>query len=460
MDYAVAHAPKGATVVVYDDPPAKHRVVLLEKDKDKDEFVEKLTADDSIFLQLGGQADRFALACAKQSAHVFRVPLHRMAREESATGGHGDETTELAHRRRLAEALFAAAQAQRDNFYPVAEKDIDILNAAQSLRNWRLMQKARIGLHNRVAQLYRDLYLVRDRKEETIEEFFLRMATEDEKIFEDIDLEVRPEYIRSMAQYNIPEEGVAKREELLARKIAKELKKLPLYREVFEPIYGMGPLIAGRIIAGMSDVRRFLTPWKLRALAGYHHMPDGSRARRQTGKTYNVNQLLKQGVWLWTQQIVKSPLEQGSPRERLDRRKGYELVKLLRERQLSDPMFGGRTIASWQDVSLVDTYRLLGWIDGLRGDKLRKETPENEKELDGVEERYAKLRMTPYGLPLYTAALANYETAIAFSSPDTKKALKGIKGTALDKACRWLGQKLILEIFQKWSNFVGDKVPA
>lgn len=457
MDFAVAHAPKGATVVVFEDPPPKKQMSLLEKDKDKDQFVEGLDKDDAIYLQMGGQNDRFALSCAKQGCTVLRIPAFRLQRNGDRDEADADEKAQLAKRKRIAEALWHARSTQRAAYYLAEERDVAILDVSQTVRTWRLMQRTRISLHNQTLQLYRDLYLLRDRKEETIEEFFLRMAAEDPDLFSMIDPDVRESYIKTMAQFGVTEEGVSAREEILARSIGKKLKKLSLYGEVFEPIHGMGPLIAGRIIAGSSDIRRFTTPWKFRAIAGYHHLEDGSRARRVAKKVFPVNALLKQGVWLWTQQIMKAPLEPGSDRERLDCRKGFELVKLLREKQLLPPEFMELRFASWNDVAIANVYHLLGWIDGLRGDKRRKENPENEKEVDGVEERYAKLRMFEWGLPMYNAALRGYEAGLPLCTSETKKALKGIKGSALNKACRWLGQKLTIRIYQRWWKFVGGQ---
>lgn len=219
-------------------------------------------------------------------------------------------------------------------------------------------------------------------------------------------------------------------------KLEKTLASMKVYTQVFEPIPGVGPLIAARIIANIGDIRRFPSEASLKAFAGYHQFEDGSRARRVAGKVSNWSPELKQAVYLWCDQTLK---RKDSPwRAKLDKRRAYELYKLLTARQLTakelnlnveivPAAYATRTISSVNDMTIADLEQLSTHIDGLRktaGIKSEDDTPDSEEEPSAKDPRLAKL-------------------------------VKGLKMSALQKGMRWLGQQFLKHIFNEWRPAIG-----
>ncbi len=88
--------------------------------------------------------------------------------------------------------------------------------------------------------------------------------------------------------------------------------------QIFEPIRGIGPSVAGGIISSISDIRRFKTEAKLWSYCGLHALrPDfgkfqkgdtpigGIMARRRggVGQISNWNPTIRQALWLFGEQL-------------------------------------------------------------------------------------------------------------------------------------------------------------
>lgn len=232
------------------------------------------------------------------------------------------------------------------------------------------------------------------------------------------------------------------REERPGRDKKTTLPPRELWEKVFEPIRGCGPMIAARLITAAGDIRRFPTRPAFTAFLGYHHFEDGSRARRMRGRTSNWSPRGKQGVYLLASQILRTP---SSPwRARLDQRKAYELVKLLRQRQeevqkqgwnyrMFPESWDGRDVSGIQsvnDVTVEDLAELQAHIDALRAQAGVQTSFGKEDEESGEEAPSAK-------------------------DPNLAKLVRGLKQAAQDKALRWLGQQLIKQIYGDWREAVG-----
>jgi hypothetical protein len=88
------------------------------------------------------------------------------------------------------------------------------------------------------------------------------------------------------------------------RDLQAALDKLDIYTAILQNVEGVGPAIAGRIIATIVDIRRFPTKDKLRAFMGVH-VRNGKFPRRRRGALSNWNPDSRQALYLLGDQFVK-----------------------------------------------------------------------------------------------------------------------------------------------------------
>lgn len=346
MKYAIDYAPKEETVVIAWDIGEESKELKLATREDKMRFIEGLTEEDTLFMELGGGGDRFVIGARRKGASVFRIPSHevRKFREER---GMKKEATDLA---------IQTLSINRPNlFYPVQEIDENIAKLRIFARGYLLVQrKIRIAAELRLNSVYRDLYLIEETTGEVDEETYVKKRVAENLIFR----------------------GADQIEQEMLDEIKKLLPTIPVF-EIFKKIPGCGPVIAGICIGEIGDIRRFQTEHKLVAYAAYdptqrirlskevrekllEFMPDKklkeipdvilpsmigefpfeaqeiietlgikeSMARvRRKGQTANWNNNLRHAVWLFTSQTVEK-LSPDSPW------KAKLLARKEREKQL------------------------------------------------------------------------------------------------------------------------------
>ncbi|MEK7473130.1 MAG: transposase [Patescibacteria group bacterium] len=506
--YAIAHAPKGATFIVSGeiDKPACVRLkddpAAAPKARAKASFIEKLEPGDVVLLEMGGAADRLALACFAYGATVLRYPsflLNKEAcdrvinacgyrfREEKAREGETGE--KLTARKTRAYALFGLHTVAPEGFYPVEPKDVSILRLKLGWRSYERSYKATMRSYQGLLAAYRDqafveLAFARQLKADALEEEIHNLILE--KLVEDIlggeisDTErqdffalIGKEFEGGRFPERATEDTIAKLVNALLESDAfkatvfgrlksqkKSIEKMlkggrigrkgeafepnEIYAKVFEPIPGCGPLIGARFISAISDIRRFESLPALKAYAGYHHFEDGSRACRRAGHVSNWNTALKQAVYLLCDMTVKNV---SSPwRAKLDQRKAYELVKLLRDRQAKADELGleveilpaefRREITSYLDVELADFGKLSTHILALQeraGVAWKGDDAEDTVEVDSDDE----------------------EAGAEVKDPRLGKLVRGLKGVAHNKGLRWLGQQFLKHVWFEWRRAVG-----
>ncbi|HWQ99369.1 MAG TPA: transposase [Candidatus Methylomirabilis sp.] len=497
MRYAISHALLGTSYVatLHDDPSVIPDVTRLRDDASKEEFLlVTLKPGDTLFTDLGGATDKVALVATVRGAEVHRIPTFRLgnkasyAKDAEARGwtiedepSHGNETSdELTVRKARAIATAIAAVERTGDFVHQRDEDQTLLLVKQEYRSFRMMQKVLLANTQRLLSTYNDRYLLELAREVKPEDAAgllsgNKVSTKAAKkaieaLLVDIPEHERGAFMQKLgldkleAKKMIPRTAVkgmfAKIIEALLeagpmspfmtamketeKSIQKRLKGHAVFCTVFEPIPGCGPRIAARMLAAIVDIRRFESIPALKAYAGYHHFEDGSRARRRAGKVSNWNTELKQAVFLWTEQTLKMP---ASPwREKLDRRRAYELYKILKDRQskaVADGLgyeimpveFTTRSIACVNDVTVADLAILNAHVDALRkaaGIKPQK-TDEESEEGEGEDS----------------------EAAIAAKDPKLARLVRGVKMQGLLKAKRWLGQQLLKHIFRSWRATLG-----
>ena len=491
-DVALVHAFLGVSYIVKgsanSDSPAKPEVIRLKNDEAKESFALGLTPEDRLFLEMGGAGDKVALIAMYRGAEVRRLPSFKLGDKKAvkeAIEAHGwqlpdepsigkETSDELTARRNRAVVLFAHAASSPGDFILIGEANQQTLLIKQCNRSYRASQRTLLAAYQRLLSTYRDQYLLESVKagESTGTILGDKVPTEAamraiNAMLVSIPESERGAFLAKMGVDKLAGKPIIPRKTVvdMLRKIIdalmesdtlspflasmksekKKLEKLlqndPVYRLVFDPIPGCGTLISGRIMAAIVDIRGFMSLPKLKAFAGYHHFADGSRARRVKGKVSNWNPELKQGVYLFTEQALKMPGTEF--RTKLDCRRAYELVKILKDRQLKaleqgldveilPQAYATRIIGSVREMTTADLAVLLAHVDVLRK-KAGVRTGDDEEddlEADSTPDPTAK-------------------------DPKLAKLLRGLKMQAMQKAKRWLGQQFLKHIFFAWRKAVG-----
>lgn len=512
-DYSVAHASKGISfLVVLDGETGKPVVSRLKNDpaspaksKEKTAFLEQIKEGDRVFLELGGPADRLALAAYAHGAEVLRYPSFLLNKEkttqiiesvgivckdEKATS---TETSDiLTSRKKRALALFTLAGNGDDGFYELSDKDLSLMRLAIAWRSYERSYKGTQRAYLGILAAYRDQAFVElalkrqmkaDAADDAVHNRVLELMLEDMLGGEVNDVErkdffamIGKEFEGGQLPKRATEETIAvivnallesdsfrstvfnrlkaqkKSIEKLLTGTKRGVDPMPaneIYTKVFEPIQGCGPLIAARLITSIGDIRRFESFPKLKAFAGYHHFEDGSRARRKAGTVSNWSPTLKQGVYLFCDITVKQKAE--SPwRKRLDQRKAFELFKLMRDRQLEAM---GLNI----DVEILPTSfssRTIGSVNDM--------TVADFHTLAAHLEQVQKTAGVAWKGDDEDDASEEVETDEVETKTDKRlgKLVKGLKGKAHQKALRWLGQQFLKHVYKTWYEAVSQTAPS
>ena len=505
--FSVGYATKGVSFVVSAEGPdipltIMPTVVRMKDDPAtvgprtgkirKADFLAGLKPGDVVYLELGGPSDRLALAARAYGATVFRYQTFLLSPERVNTvlasvgweakteKPQGKETSqELTERKARALALMALAAIERDAFLPVTDQDLSILRIAAVYRSFKLLQRRSLATIQALLSAYGDRALIelalarQTAAERDTDEIYKRVVAQlardllggtisegerenfvaaigdkfpDGRIPIDASEEDVERIVEAMLESDRFESTILDRLKSLKTELERLLagdkgstrgkaKRDPvpahfLWEKVFGPIPGVGPLIAAPLIAEIADIRNYRSDAALKAAAGYHHFEDGTRARKVAGRVANWKPRLKQAVYLWTQQTLKLP--GSSWRARLDRRRAYELYKILIDRHGKGEAHGytilpdewiGREIKGVCDIRSGDLAALGAIVDTLRKQAGVMVGDEEEGDDEGV-------------------AIVKDKVLAGL--------MAGVKGAALNKALRWLGQQFLRHIYHEW----------
>jgi hypothetical protein len=515
-EYSVAHAPKGISfLVVTDTKTGKPVITRLKNDpaapaksKEKQAFLEGIVEGDRVFLELGGPADRLALAAYAHGAEVHRYPSFLLNKEKTTAvldeyglvckdeKATSTETSEvLTSRKRRALALFALAGQSVDSFYELSDKDLSLMRLAIAWRSYERSykgtQRAYLGIlaayrdqafvelalkrqmkadassdavHNRVLELMLEDMLGGQVNETERKDFFSMIGKEfeggqlpkratEETIAVIVNALLESDSFRSTVFDRL--KGQKKAIEKLLTGTKKKGDPQPaneIYAKVFEPIQGCGPLIAARLITAIGDIRRFETFPKLKSFAGYHHFEDGSRARRKAGTVSNWSPTLKQGVYLFCDITVKQKSD--SPwRRKLDQRKAFELYKLMYDRQLKamelniDVEILPARYSNRVIKSVLDVTVADFIALAAHLEQVQKNAGvawKGDEADDGAEDEEE----------------VDETDAKSKRDPRLGKLVKGLKGQAHQKGLRWLGQQFLKHVYRTWYETVEGVAPG
>lgn len=257
-----------------------------------------LAHGDRVAMVLGGSGDRFAAALSRRGeeigATVHRIPPAKLKVAREACGMEKSNDHNL--------LMMSLNGVLASEFVLCGPRDRDLIRLSEAFAARMEAQAARIACGNRFRQRF-------------IGKIFL---TEEgnfpEGAIEDIyDAETASDVILA---------ALEKEETKRNAELARVLKALPVYNELFLPIKGVGPRIAAGIITAIGDIRRFETKDKLRAFAGCHVFgPDGEKTppgtkgtgqngkfvRRTRGKVANWHSDLRQTLYLLGDQFNRNP---------------------------------------------------------------------------------------------------------------------------------------------------------
>jgi hypothetical protein len=86
--------------------------------------------------------------------------------------------------------------------------------------------------------------------------------------------------------------SLEKAKDLLAKKLTKELKRIPIYDTFLSKIKGIGPALAAGLISEIGEIKRFDNVSNLYAYAGVH-IKDNKALKKQKGVVANWNSALR-----------------------------------------------------------------------------------------------------------------------------------------------------------------------
>lgn len=117
--------------------------------------------------------------------------------------------------------------------------------------------------------------------------------------------------------FKLPFSWFEKAEHEMQKLVVRETKNLPIVKSWLLKVRGVGPRIAGLMVANIAPIERFPNVAKLWAYAGLA-VKDGRAVKREKGQKSNWNQELKTTAWKLAQSFVK---QGGAYRDVYDRYK-------------------------------------------------------------------------------------------------------------------------------------------
>jgi hypothetical protein len=258
---------------------------------------EGLKAGDTILSILGGSGDGLAFAISRHGIaggwKLFRLPPHILKdmRGDAPYDAKDRFETELA-------TLVTLWQYSPKLFYESDVADRERILVTESFRTFKDAQRERIKCQQRLRQ----------------RSIGKQFRTEnggfpEGNITDWFDAEKASDPILSLLE---KEEGMEK------RKLEKALKGARVW-QVIGGVEGIGPSVAGPIVAAIGDIRRFATEAKFMAFCGVHCLkqdgtkfaPDEARKegdaimarRRAGGQKNNWNPMVRQALYLFSDQF-------------------------------------------------------------------------------------------------------------------------------------------------------------
>lgn len=172
-------------------------------------------------------------------------------------------------------------------------------------------------------------------------------------------------------------------EKWLEKEILKELKSYAIYTNWLKNIKGIGPRLAGSIIAIINDITRFKTISALWSYAGLGVDEQGQAIKRKKGQNAEWNHRLKMTMWKIGESFVKT---KGGYRELYDQSRKYYDAKFPKQIKIDGKIKYNKghkyNMAKRWTVKIFLAHLFEKWyeIEGLKASKpyiMMKETQHN-----------------------------------------------------------------------------------
>lgn len=233
---------------------------------------------DTVSMVLGGSGDYFAFALSrklsKMNGTLMRIPSFKL----KDLRGQGEKDND-------AHLLATLVSQTRDEFYETQVRDQGIIRLRNEYRVWMDTMRARIGCEQRLFQRH----------------IGLTFCTEDGHFPEG---SITKEFEKRKANDAVFQALLAE-EKSAEKNLERAVQDLDVWKNVFEPIRGIGPKIAARMITAIIDIRRFETSAKLVKFMGVHVLADGRFPRRRNGEVANWHPDGRQALFLFGDQLVR-----------------------------------------------------------------------------------------------------------------------------------------------------------
>lgn len=256
-----------------------------------------LQPDDTVITILGGSGGYYIAALAERlqqsGGKMYQLPAYVLAER---AGKDRDKSKDA----RLLTEIFSR---EPNIFYFVEEQDKNLVILREAVLALLKIMRVRIACEQNIVQRLRsDAF--RQAARQVKSEWSLNQCPPGSVVNSDSDIKVL--YQQALAEDGIYQ-GMVKIEKEAEKRVAKILKTLPVYQEVFEPIERLGTRIAMRIITAVVDIRRFPTLPKFWKFCGVH-VENGIFPRKRKGQRFPGNPLARQAFYLFVaDQCNKAP---------------------------------------------------------------------------------------------------------------------------------------------------------
>lgn len=251
----------------------------LDTEDDEIDFIFKFQAGDTVAMPFGGSGDYLAYAIARQLEKVGGRIIRLKPAILKEQRGNDDKANDHLLVARL-------AQTNSDLFQPVTVSDLQLIELQVAFRARQDAMKARIACEQRLFQ-------------RTIGLIFIADGLSPESSIEKRYLEVRANDRIYLA---LEEEEKARDKELQGA-----VRRLLVWKAVFESIEGVGPRIAGALIAAIGNIKNFRSKEALKQFCGVAVTLDGNFPRFRTGEVSAWSPTARQALYLLGDQFNRRP---------------------------------------------------------------------------------------------------------------------------------------------------------
>lgn len=291
-----------------------HHLIQKEKGSGVERSVpvsfDGLQAGDCVLTQMGGSGQNFTFALSRRSekigatvSWVNATLFKRLCDEHGIIRAKYKETSDDGKRSEIGldhTAVIALAKISSDSFHEVDIKARELILLRGLYQTFIETQGARIGCEQRLRQRAIGKIFC------TTEGEYPEGAVEDK--------------IKEVLANSAVLSAFKKEERQAVKDLEEALSSMSVWKNVFEPIQGVGPRIAARLVVSVGDIGRFETESKLTAFLGAHVLKsDGKKfvrgekpengilARRRTGQLSNWQPEGRQALYLVADQFVRRP---------------------------------------------------------------------------------------------------------------------------------------------------------